>query len=837
MKKYIKYIPLLLSAALLAGCLKDSPADTRVGAGFVEVELDLSVEDEGEGGTLLSRAFTWDKEYHVETIDVLVFEYDDNATGKGRFRYATHGYDIKNTEDSSAKKFKVMLATEYVSGGVTTSLIGKQVFLLPLANSREVWDNVKGGVSVNDTYKSVVDRLVFDASASWDTSDGSTQYLPMASIPGINPAITNDLKGSDFGTVRLIRSVAAIDVGFNYVDGTPQGFPGFELEEVILCNVTDKGLISHSSQFNVAFSPTIPAGSGIMERVYTPDQPSREGIFNQIYVPETDAVEFGSPARPFMLIGGRYNGAESWYRIEFPSWGEIMPYKPTEYTTAIHRNYRYVFMIDKIFGRGYDSREEAEAGEGKDSKLWINLTVVPFSHRTVPAEPDGPYTFDISQTAFYFDDTGRYFDSKHNDNLLELSTDYRGGWKVDEVTYEVDPGSQFWLRTDIIKGNPFEQGKLRIFVDYNGSGNGRIGYVHLSAGRWKYKIKVQQGEIVNLSVTPASRTISFWSHRNGATSQNTFAVEGGKDWTYYVWYPSGSDWGLTVHKTGDGLGFYVQCDRNATLGVRRANVTITSGSRSITVPITQDWADCGIGGNVVYASFDGTPVKTHLYGGNPLEAAIRWLEIKSGKPVEDWTDDELEGLEKLKKAFPNKEYYACWMLENSKYGDWDTWYYGGSDGVGDAEKIGPYYSYANAPSACPAGWKLPGYDEIICMVNMMVVSELDSYFREDERAALNALISEPNTLTGGYYGTYYEANYGSSANWREWGTTGIFYTDWDGKFPMDSEGELSNRPTIVLTIGIDSSTQVGYAVSSIDGISSDFRLPVRCVRDKTYSYE
>ncbi len=827
MKNQIKYILILSAAAFLSGCFSDRNNEVPQNGDHVEVELAAGFEDEVEVAT---RALSADHENHVENIDVLVFEFDNSMTGKGKFLYATHGYDIKNTAGSRAKTFKAMLATRIDNGGTEISLIGKQVTLVVLANARDVWNSAS--VSYEEDIRDVITKLIYNAPGEWDASATSTQYFPMSSKTSTIVTMSESVRGSDFGTFDLIRAVTAIDVGFNYdAGGTPLGFDNFKLEKVALRQFPDRGYVSGVYGVHGTFLHREPASRVLVDRAYELAAPSRYGMFNEMYIPLAMTTFPGNVQNGYLLIGGYYSeeGEENtedltWYRMDIP---RVLNESGYEVGLRTERNHRYTFKIESIDGPGYDSPEKAEAG---GPNIWANMTVVPWSESIHNSETDGPYSFNISQKEFHFDNESRWDDS-YGDNILTLYTDYSGGWKVDEVTYEVDPGagSNYWLSTDIVEGPAFESKELLVFVRSNYGGAGRVAYIHLSAGRWKYTVKVQQGEMLNLSVIPDSRTISFWSHRNGAMDHNTFAVESNNDWSIFsVTYPGGTNWGLTVHKTADGKGFYVQCDRNSTTALRKAVVYIASGAGVVSVPITQDWADCGIGGNTVpHLLYGNKYVETHMLGGNPRGIEKLVSAKNKGRPWEEWTQEEKDSFEYDTRLYPKGEVYSCWMVENSDAGTITEEFYDD-----DTNKRGPYYGVYDMASACPVGWRLPTFEDLMGIIQLYGVAILgDSFYSADEILAWEAWVRNGDAFTGGYYNEDYYI--GGPMRWADWGTLGYCYSDFDGMV----DGEQIAPPMVAVTVGIDSYSAVGYGALIHSSLDNRSMLPVRCILDKQYHYE
>lgn len=842
MKNYIKYILILSAAAFLSGCLSDkfeSPGQT---GDFVEMRFEYSFEDEDDGAAVVAtRAMTADQEDYVDNMEVLVFEYN-RSTGADKLLYATHGYDIKNTGGSNVKSFKAMMATE-VNG---VSLMGKEVFIMVFANIRSIWSSQN--ISYGSSCLSIRNSLIYDAAGVWDVSGTPPRYFPMSSALQTLAVIKEGMKGADFGNVILKRAVAAIDVGFNYGSGsTPLGFDNFKLGQVVVCRTPDRGYVTEIRGYSTSAPGNVPTSTlQFIDRTHKLVTTSKKGMFNEIYVPATPPAQISTGEYPFLLIGGYYGGAAeveanlAWYRVE-------LPVTTNNQTITLGYNCKYLFKIEAVNGPGYATQAEAIAGA---PNMWANMTVVPWSQSRLNADIDGPYMFDVSQTEFVLDSDARPDDSR-GDNVIDLYTDYVYGWKVDRVHYATDPGSSPWIDPSVLNGNPFVDGRMVIKLKAN-TGANRTGYIELSAGRWKYTVTITQES--QLTVTPSSRTISPWSQRNGAMSHNTFAVEAnGGAWEMAVTYPAGTaNWGLEAYKTSDGKGFYLQCDRNTTADVRRAVVTVTWAGRMVNVPIIQDWVDCGIGGVTKFKQFGNTTVETHLIGGNAREYVLKGMEGELEEPFAEWDDVLKISLLSAFSWYPDGDNYACWMVENSSYGTWNTKMYNGTT------PGGPYYTYANAKTACPPGWRLPNYEDLFGLAQLYSVARLgESTYMEDEMRAAEAFVRKGDAYQGGYD----IHNIGSG--WWRYGEYGYFMSSWDGMvskehmikylkrypeyfqesdYPTEDKQILDYNEGAVPAAVFGETQQNGDRPTGFDvyisfSLSTTAMTTVRCVVDKVYHYE
>lgn len=480
MMRAIKYIVVLLAAATMLGCLRDGAPDTVQPETGDQKEITIAFELLSDGEVALTRTTGHTREGYIETLDVLVFDVTDGEWNSV-FLYSVHGFDIDNSDEEVSKNFKVSLKTAYN---------GRKIRLLAVVNAREAWNrityNVTSGVT---TDMDIFRMLTFDESmGEWKVI--GPQVLPMSGISE-EAMMSDNIKGGDFGKIELRRSVAGIDIDLAYGCN-------FALEDVVVRNIPHGGYVAPY------YSLTMPGG--VMQAPYTLNEYefsvpyTVDGLHGMIYVPSKDPEHYSFSADRifYILVGGRYSedpagfesAEKSWYRIDCPE-----PWAP-EHSMSFENNIKYHIIIQSVNGAGYPKRELAEAN-GKT--MWLNAAIISWEIGDyLHGEMDGPYCFDISCKEFEFDYKPR--DIGSGDNQISLYTDYKFGWKVDEITYESEPTG--WLDFDLGWGMPFQNGTLNILVRQNYSTNtARTGYIHLSAGRWKYKVKVTQAR----STQPPSR--------------------------------------------------------------------------------------------------------------------------------------------------------------------------------------------------------------------------------------------------------------------------------------------------------------------------------------------
>lgn len=464
-KRHIKYIAVLSAAVLMQGCLKDGAPGAVRPAGD-ETEVAIAFELLADEDVAFTRSMDpVERESYIETLDILVFDVTDGQANSV-FLYAVHGYDINN-DDQVVKNFKASLKTAYN---------GREIRLFVIVNARTAWNNVKGNViSGMTTDGEIFEMLIFaEGMDGWRIAD--PQSLPMSGISG-EATMSDDIKGSDFGTVELWRSVAGIDVELAYGCN-------FALEDVILCNIPNAGYISSRNVHNILTEPS----TFLNDYEFSLPGYSTTGMRHMMYVPFKAAEPYAGERAFYVLVGGRYaagsqrfdDAEKTWYRIECPD-----PVS-SEYSISLENNFKYCIIINSVDGSGYTNKELAAAN---DATMWLNAAIISWETGDYMYDNiSGPYRFDISCKQFDFDHMPRTVGS--GDNEISLYTDFKLGWKVVDITYE--NGSAGWLHVDVGWGEPFVNNKLSIITDKNTLYVSRTGYIHFSAGRWQYTVRVSQ---------------------------------------------------------------------------------------------------------------------------------------------------------------------------------------------------------------------------------------------------------------------------------------------------------------------------------------------------------
>lgn len=813
MGNYIKHIFLLLTALTAVGCLSDPGfvdpnGATRVDGDMVEMEMSVDVLSD-RNNRMSTRAMTPDEESYIETIDVLVFDEDADT-----FLYSTHGYDIVNTPGSDDKRFKLMLRTASV-GGAPNDYIGKNIVLVVLANYRNEWSVIKPGVSSGADAVTVLKLLKFGRPVSGATTEEAKYLLPMAAKTQ-GCTMTATITGSDFGDIELKRAVTALDVGFNYdLDGNPQGVSNFKLRHIVLDKVFDEGFVTPYASLSVETGQEIPSPVSRSEVTYTVT-PTGLGVFRSVYFPQIDLGPDTSSGLS-VYLGGFYTPdgedenttEETWYKV-------LISHADNGGNRYLGRNWRYTIRIGSIDGPGALSKEAA----GQEvANTWLNANIVPWEIGKAEGSIDGPYVFNVSRTKFFLDNSYRDDDSLQ-DNILELYTDYSGGWKFDEITYEepIEEAS-YWLRVNVNRGEPFETGRLLILTNDNlYSGKDRVGYVHLSAGRWKYRIKVTQASYS--IATEETVEISFDAHYS---MLNRVVHELSSEYrvTGIDYQGSQSGWLTTVPQMGEytySSSIELQSTANTGTETRVAHVKLRSlsGHERILI-VRQNWVSCGVGGVPKYKYFsEAQPsVATHIYGQEGIHALLDeyYDYVLTADLFENEEERELalSYLLEMRGKFPDTA-YSCFMLENSREGQYNTIGF-----PGEADDDTYYFAHFQAASACPEGWRLPGDRDADLLFGLIEDTGIDR--------GVSLWYDDTRNYTG--YGSYDTNEHGSDISkiyWSSYGETGYWQLniteDWHGNDWWGSS-----------YLAVYPESNKDYRITILSTDSGDFMAPVRCVEN------
>lgn len=373
-------LPLLLLAACgMASCLDEtlisSGGGTAATADDADMYMSINVpRTYASGGA-------YDKETAVETLDVLVFARGEAEPDK----YFVHAA-CKGTLTANANKFQVVMP------------VGKG-FLV------HVFINCHDDVVAKGFYNSR--GMEMNAMLSLLTTGANANAAGATSLP-MHGYITNvDIDKTKVNTtieVPVLRAVAAAQVMTNVsvqdgelvpgqVADDETGLQNFELREFYSYFYPDSGRVAPLQE---AYTPLLPDGKDETRDVIAPSfptdhhvsdtrldeedkpdpysivSPTAVGKLGTFYLYENKPwSDTGFDQPPLngemvgttrLVVGGVYNNEKdkdgnpkvTYYRVDFAD--------SDNHLTAILRNHKYTFSIDRVSGSGYDTPDEAALG-------------------------------------------------------------------------------------------------------------------------------------------------------------------------------------------------------------------------------------------------------------------------------------------------------------------------------------------------------------------------------------------------------------------------------------------------------------------------------------------
>lgn len=532
MKKNILLRPalsLLITAAFIVSCTTapDEVQPPVPGDGNM-VTFRASVPASSQVAT---RVLSYEDEYAVETIDVLVFQNDV-------FAYSVSGVitvpPSGNVGNNATMEFRVPIIVSDIPND----------FMI-VANARDMI----GGLSEGDTPADVAAALQMDFPETgwWVFAAGNPNYKHMPMWGYLKDQTIDEAYLGQPQNVKLTRMLAKIDVMLG--DEVPA--EKFTLNDVRVYNFATRGNLVpdlsfawESADFSLAdyTAPSLPApwgeimsdgenqfidaavtdGRGITGNFYFFEAPA--GV-----APTTGIDDF--VVNPCIVVGGSYEGGDmTYYRIDFARKDaadaaddgdtEEMNYLP------ILRNNSYTITINKVSGPGHKTPEDAY----NSVPVNIDAMIINWNGNDIKTGiTDGRYTLGI--TSEYYELIPDAHTAPGDDNLLTIATNYPDGWQAAvysdrALTSQMING---WLRLSAYEGVANYPDGQQIFFLANQlppETESRTAWVKVTAGTMTYVIEVTQVQMY-IRVTAVGgpnngqviETISF-------ASNNTMLSEG-----------------------------------------------------------------------------------------------------------------------------------------------------------------------------------------------------------------------------------------------------------------------------------------------------------------------
>ena len=510
------YAPLILLMAYICwGCSADRDDFNSSGTGK-DTRLTFSVSLPAKANTYSLDATA---ENNVSSIYVLAFKYQNSQYELADWSQAPES-DIHDNGGSNKKKFTITF---------TRLKKGDSYKFVLLANAKDEVDALfQGGeLTVGAEKNTTLQKVQLSGITHWNVdpnTDPSSSYrdIPMwgetPSHDGTGDrAVSQDMSITD---LKLLRMVARINV---FVDGegvTP-ATSYFKLKSVDLYNTHQGGQVAPDMDHLIDGSmskvkaPTVVRGSSVTNVPIVYDENmagctvSDAALSNTIYTFETEVPRDESNNVVYedltcLVIGGEFesDGKTTYYRVNLNKKGDD---GKVTYLDVL-RNHTYNI---KIKGSGYDTSEEAF-----DAKA-INMEaeVVGWDDGEVgEINESGGYRLALSPGSIF------EFYRNGDPQIVNIKTDYPGGWKVVKVTEEdkttlIDQTSG-WLKVDkpinAAQGKDGSKVPMTLTVDANNTGNERVGYIYIQYANTKIYLTVTQlaEEEVSIEVTSNGQVVS-----------------------------------------------------------------------------------------------------------------------------------------------------------------------------------------------------------------------------------------------------------------------------------------------------------------------------------------
>lgn len=424
-------------------------------------------------------------ECEVLTVSVLVFRTDNN-----KFIYHVEGSNITTGGNTNQKTFNV---------NIEQTEDPDNVYLLVVANAQACIQAAigNGTISTAKTANEIMRSLTFSSSGKWAVPPGPFTRFPMW---GRSKGIDLTAETITVAPISLVRAIAKIDVGLNFVDNKFAGLgKEFKLESVYVFNAQNQLLVcpdpNHiNAEWTTATAPSVPSTATANAQIeyltnLHNDNPEKIAYTDRIYVAEHAAGSDEDRANNFYLvIGGRFGTsstegtATTYYRVDFlkTTRNEAGEVTKQEYLPIL-RNHHYRVNISKVHNRGYDTVKEAQDAMGLNTNLTVAISDDDGDIKDMVY--DGQYMFGVGQSEFLLDKTPRTVE-------LKVSTTYPKGWKA--------TSNASWLTINTPSSNTNGKSIFKFSVAVNTGSTARTGIITFQSGRLFKEVKVTQEAIAHI---------------------------------------------------------------------------------------------------------------------------------------------------------------------------------------------------------------------------------------------------------------------------------------------------------------------------------------------------
>lgn len=547
---------LLLFTIVFSSCIDDEK--TIPSPGGQEKIISFSVHIPG-AKTFQPYKLTEQQENEVKSIEILLFDT------QGKFVYnPIYSNNISShPNDSRIKTFSVKIPEGTYN-------------MVVLGNARKSLGAIIKDIEAGTPKETIMSKLVFTNNEKWNTNAASEEYTPIPLWGEINRASIGP-EGSNSLSLQLVRMIAKIDI----VLTTETAQNKLKMESVRLYNYNNQGCIAPEDSNWDAHLKHVTAPS-IPPSAQKPDNPASAALIyagetivddisctNEIYTFEAEA---GSSAtlqtNTCLVIGGIYGNEQqpSYYRIDFAN-------TTSGKTTFLPllRNHNYKVNITDISAPGFSTPEEAF----RSRPVNIEAEVIEWDEADISNIVfNGQYMLGVSQGEFIFSrDAYAIVDQN---NTLQITTDYPGGWIVEKIVTEENTPAD-WLNLTPDKGSAGVTSESKLILSANSSEKVRKAIIHIKAGRLNYMVQVTQDikgktdiKIVDEQEENEITELVFSSSTEEAPPK-TFILQ---------WYPPSENVQIRSSESPESTFFDPNYDRP---GLTETSITNGTGRKTFTI--------------------------------------------------------------------------------------------------------------------------------------------------------------------------------------------------------------------------------------------------------------
>ncbi len=473
----------LLKGALIAmagvaavSCVQDRTFDNTFASGEAMVTISVQLPVAAIPAT---RALAQADENEVAEIDILAFE----PGGAYVFTGQCTGSQITTDPGNNARK-------------TFTARLREGTFdLVVLANSRELLEGAAlAGKTKADALASLIETL--PAGGKWVANPLSSSYKPFPMWgEADNVTVNSGTSLTGDRSVKLVRMMARIDVRVD------EAITDFELTEVHLLNYHTQGHVapvtdgSWDAGAGMALAPSVPTAatvtSGPLSYTGAEINTATNSCTGEIYMFEfenhldpTHVLGNSKELLSHIVVGGDYgnSGTTTYYRLDFTTPGEII----RTYFDVL-RNHQYVFDISAVSGPGYETVDEASAG---DSFNILSSFVISSGHSYFVQNLHSILV--INKKDFLIDSSSARI-GEQEDNDMTVYSAYTDGWTIEGIVDAADGTTPAtWITPSVTEGPDSRTTHVTLNITANGTGADRSAVILITAGRLKAQVTVTQ---------------------------------------------------------------------------------------------------------------------------------------------------------------------------------------------------------------------------------------------------------------------------------------------------------------------------------------------------------